>query len=282
MVAAALLSLFATVSGQQPSPPRQTAAGVIEFTVVDTARRPISGATISVAVSGGRASTTMASNDQGHARLATGASVGGRYEFNVRKLGYAPASGSGSFQTADTVRLTVVLQRAPTTLDTVTTRERIRGPHYRLTGEEMARLVPDANNVYDAIRKTQPEMLGDKMRMCGYVRNLWVNGHWIVLAPWDSLVPLYTATSSRTDGSGRPALRVIGIASHAAESLPLGSLRPEHVVEIRYASCHERSSLGPRGTDALFVTLRPGVGYEVGRGTFIADSMVARASGVIP
>lgn len=280
MVVAALLAPAAAVNGQGAGTSLQN-AGVVEFTVVDTDSRPISGAAISVAVSRG-AAATAASDDRGRARLAIVASIGSRYEFGVRKLGFSPVSGSGSFQTADTVRLTVVLRRAATRLDTVITSERVRGPRYRITGAEMARLVPDANSVYDALRKTQPEMLGDVMRMCGYVRNLWVNGQWMVLAPWDSLVPLYTATSTRMDGSGRPALRVLGMASHASSALPLGSLRPEHVVEIRYANCRERSELGPRGSDALFVTLRPGIGYEVVRGTFVADSAVARAAGVIP
>jgi hypothetical protein len=282
VAAGALLSLRGTANGQRARTAGQGIAGVIEFTVVDTARHPVSGAVIAVLLAGRSASEATTSNAQGHARVATGASVGRSYEFSIRSIGFAPASGRGTFQSGDTVRLTIVLHRAPIQLDTVTTSARVRGPRYRITGAEMARLVPDANNVYDALRKTQPEMLGDILRLCGYVRNLWVNGRWMVLAPWDSLVPLYTTTSTRMDGSGRPALHVLGIASHAAESLPLGSLRPEHVVEIRYANCRERSTLGPRGSNALFVTLRPGVGYEVRRGTFIADSAVARAAGVIP
>jgi hypothetical protein len=53
---------------------------------------------------------------------------------------------------------------------------------------------------------------------------------------------------------------------------------------MRYVNCRAKMdpSLGPRGQNALFVTLKGGIGYEVGIGTFVADSAAAREAGVIP
>jgi hypothetical protein len=178
--------------------------------------------------------------------------------------------------------LTVTLRRLAVALDTVRSTGRIRGPQYAISGTDLQRLAPGAINVYDALRRARPEMLGDVLRMCPYIANLWVNGKWIALAPWDSLVPLNTVTTTRRDGSGRPALRVLGIASHASSGLPLGNLRPEHVVEMHYANCRTQSTIGPRGVNALYVTLKPGIGYRVGVGTFVADSSAARAAGIVP
>lgn len=275
------LLLAATATPAQTPREQPSSQATVRFTVRDETAQPISGVSISVSATTGVVAGVALTDANGRAiiGIVSGAAT---YRYDIRKIGYTPISNSVALKRADTADVDIVLRRSPVALDTVTTTERSRGPRYSITGAELARLAPDAQSVYDALHRARPEMLGDALRMCPYIRNLWVNGRWIVRAPWDSLVPLYTTTSNRTDGSGRPALRVIGMASHASSALPLGSLKPEHVVEMHYNNCRARTDLGPRGVDALFVTLKPGIGYRLGVGTFVADSAVARQAGVIP
>jgi hypothetical protein len=109
------------------------------------------------------------------------------------------------------------------------------------------------------------------MRFCPYIRNLWINGRWQVLAPWDTLVPLRMIESDRVNQYGHRIAHSAGMASHASTSLPLGNLKPGHVVEIRYSGC-KQSPLGPRGNNALFVTLKAGIAFDPERGSYVVDS----------
>jgi hypothetical protein len=202
------------------------------------------------------------------------------YVITLRRIGYVPRRDTVVVSGPDTITYAVSLARAPVLLDTVRAAARASRLGYAISGDEMLKRQPDAANVFDAIRKIRPEILGDRMRGCGYVSNLWINGRWQVLAPWDTIVPLRTYEVGPTLGGHRRGGAMI--ASHADRSLPLGNLDPRHVIEMRYSGCSGPTPLGPRALNALYVTLKPGIAYELEKGTYVADSALARRAGVIP
>ena len=51
----------------------------------------------------------------------------------------------------------------------------------------------------------------------------------------------------------------------------LAEIRAEHVSEIKYESCFSNVVNKMGGSDAIFVTLKPGIAFDLKYGSFIAD-----------
>jgi hypothetical protein len=62
----------------------------------------------------------------------------------------------------------------------------------------------------------------------------------------------------------------------------LDKVRPEHIAEMSYVDCRDTHSTDMvRGQNALFVVLKPGIGYDLVRGSFVAaEPAVAGAATV--
>jgi hypothetical protein len=271
---------LATVARSQSAGRALNQLGVVRVVVSDPAGAPLPNVAISIAVRDSVvATTTTDPNGRRTLALEPGPLP---YVVTMRLIGYVPRRDSVTVSGPDTATLAVTLARAPVLLDTLRTSVRTSRRAYAISGGEMLLHEPDALNVFDAIRKIRPEILGDRMRGCPYVANLWVNGRWQVLAPWDTIVPLRTYVAERADPRGSRRITKAVIASHADASLPLGSLDPHHVIDIRYSGCSGPAPLGPRSLDALYVTLKPGIAYDPEKGSFVADSALARRAGVIP
>jgi hypothetical protein len=53
----------------------------------------------------------------------------------------------------------------------------------------------------------------------------------------------------------------------------LASIKPEHILEINYIDCYVRDPVHKKGSsDAVYVVLKPGIGYAPGIGTFVVDT----------
>jgi hypothetical protein len=71
--------------------------------------------------------------------------------------------------------------------------------------------------------------------------------------------------------------------SHSPPDSPLTHIRPQDISEIRFVDCWTQSTIpGRYGNNALFVTLKSGIGFDVKKGSYVADSTAARSAGVIP
>jgi hypothetical protein len=64
----------------------------------------------------------------------------------------------------------------------------------------------------------------------------------------------------------------------------LSTIHPEHIEEMNYAGCNDFTVDATRARNAVFVTLKPGVAFEPGRGSFVVDAKSYTASeyGVAP
>jgi hypothetical protein len=117
--------------------------------------------------------------------------------------------------------------------------------------------------------------LGGKREHCRPVSFVWVNGTRIRLAPINPAL----ATEKRMGRRAARATPHLGVRGSAA--IPYGvhailaSIRPEHVDEIRFHDCDDLSLQRANSESALFVTLKPGIGYEQGLGSYVATAEVA-------
>jgi hypothetical protein len=245
----------------------------------------VEGVAFSVRDSAKAATATAVSDASGRAmvRLTT---VSTELQYSARKIGWTGGDGRVSVSARDTIDIEVRLERTAQLLDTVRTidtHERILSNNYDLGAAEIAASHRYITDAFDALRDLRPSMLGDRMRYCPYLQNLWVNGVRQPLGPWEPIVPFTSAGSGvRADGSGRRPLRAGGLPAHAPAGSPLALIKSEHIAELHYTSCWQSSAVGMHGENALFVILKPGVDFDLRHGSHVIDSAAARAAHVIP
>ena len=201
---------------------------------------------------------------------------------SVRKIGFAPANQSFLVGSSDTIAIKVQLLHQPNELDTVRVTSRVLSNNYTLDADEIARSKRTILDAYDALRDLRPNMLGDRMRNCPFVQNLWVNGRPLPVFA-SEIVPMADGGQlTRDDGSGRRVLRSHAPVAHAPPDAPLALVKPQFISEMRYVNCNATPRAGTRSVNALFIDLKPGIGFDLKRGTYVADTAIARAARVVP
>jgi hypothetical protein len=248
---------------------------VVRFHIIDEQQHPVPGALISISMRDDTIRWSAQTNDDGQQTVALPRR--GEYDYRVRRIGFAPSVGVLRLSGNGSPTVTVTLARATFQLDTVRTDARNRLRDYRIGADEIARDHRDLDS-YDVLMHLRPQMLGDVGRLCQYTQYLWVNGRRIPLAPWEHVVPVQPA-----DGAGRATRRAPFPMSHSPPDSPLTRIKPQHIAEIWYVDCWAKSTIpGGYGNNALFVTLKAGIGFDVRKGSFVADSALARNAGVNP
>lgn len=251
------------------------------ISVHDEQAAPIASATLNLSASDGTLLAT-AQTDAGGRRTLRLTTPDTLLSLIVRKIGFAPTTQSIPVRTADTIEIDVGLIRQATELDTVRATSRMLSNNYTLNADEIANSRRSIRDAYDALRDLRPSMLGDRMRNCPYVQNLWVNGRPLPVFA-SEIVPMNDlGQSPRDDGSGRPVLRSHTPSAHAPPDAPLAMVKPQYIAQMRYVNCYAKPQAGTRSLNALFIDLKPGIGFDLKRGTYVADTVVARAAKVIP
>lgn len=271
------------VGAQQPTRPI-----VVRIRVTDPDSLGASGVAVAITGAGASPIASARTDSAGRASMSfvrhdTLVRVG------LRKIGYAASVHDIVLTGTDTFSLAFTLTRSVQQLDTVRADQRRLSNDYIIGAAEIAASKRPLLDAYDAVR-LRPQMMGDRMRDCPYVQHLWVNGRHQPLFPQEIIpftdtpeITFSTPHGVREDGSGRPALRPHAFPlAHASAAYPLALIAPKYIVEIRYTSCTMQPVAGPRSINALFISLKPGVAFDVKRGAYIADSAAARAAGLIP
>lgn len=152
-VAIATLSVTGSsgVGAQQPAARRDPSLGTVDGLVADTALIPLAGATVSIMGTNIRVVT----GENGRFRMSDLAP--GQYILVAQRLGFEPTSLRTTVVRADTLRMSIVLERVGTSLDTV----RVSGAKRVLARHEdfeMRRLNHDATASFtaDDIYKRNP------------------------------------------------------------------------------------------------------------------------------
>ena len=275
---------------------------VIGVRVADSANVPVGEAAVSI-VRG--VSTTVAhtvTNAAGNARLIVPAGEA-NLQLVARKIGYQPLYRFFTSPKADSTAMSVTLPRVVATLApvTVNAQQDLKRKSYHIDAEEIEnsdRTMIDATDIF----KLRPDMMTSRggAQACaipwtdhnGSIENVWVNGRRVVLPMVDSQYvggrkpalgiatppprPNPTISRSRAPQPPRPAFTQF---SHIDTVLSiLHSIKPEHIAEITYHDCFDTSVGKPHDSMAMFIVLKPGIGYDEGIGSYVIADRPRRAT----
>jgi hypothetical protein len=113
---------------------------------------------------------------------------------------------------------------------------------------------------------------------CG-IYNLWINGERIVYPPTDQGVAIKAIQTRRTQLA--TTFQLIGTSGIGATPIDVQSalerIRPEHIDEITYSMCGDTTVNRVKGDNAVFVTLKPGVEYDMVRGSYVVSTTMDEA-----
>jgi hypothetical protein len=180
---------------------------------------------------------------------------------------------------------------------TVTAVEDLRRKSYYLDAdaiENSSRRIVDGIDIF----KIRPDMLNSrggagpclipKTPHDGWIENVFVNGRRIRLVPLDpmalarrntvGLEPIRQPLTQR----GRNAVMAGDLPPHAQPKLDtvltiMQSIKAEHIAEVTYHDCFD-ASVGRNGSEmAVFVVLKPGIGFEPGVGSYVLSDSVMKA-----
>jgi hypothetical protein len=271
-VLAAFLAAFLAVSlgAQVPQAP----SVVVRARVVDSANVPIAGAEVSVLEGLKDVRATGLTDAAGRITLIIMRGEGQR-ELVARKIGLA-RSGTFFRPQRDTVSLQIAMHRVVQALEAVkvNAREDVKRKSYHVDADEIAnseRLIIDG---MDVLTKLKPDILFGRMPGCG-VQNVWVNGKLIRYPLPNAMVQArrgLTPSPKMKPSSGRPP--PVPRLQNASEDVltVVASIHPEHIEEMTYLDCFDNSMNHTRGSSALYVVLKEGIGFEMdGKGSYVKD-----------
>lgn len=283
VVVCAALGLLAPVAAAQRS--RDV---VIRVRVVDTANAPVSAADVSV-VKGLQDLLGAGVTDDRGVRSLTVPRRDGDYQVVVRKIGYQRTERFFAAPSGDTTTFQIVLSRTVQTLPTVkvTAAEDLKRKSYHADADDIATSTRPILDAMDVLLKLRPDMLYGRSGPrsgCG-VKNVWVNGIRILDAPPNDMAlahiphvpPPVTPRRGRGPGSassatsGRPPP---GSPLAEVDSLVwnvLSTIKPEHISEVNFQDCFDKTVNAVGGNRAVFIVLKPGVSFEPGRGSYVDD-----------
>jgi hypothetical protein len=201
-------------------------------------------------------------DDYGRASLAFAAGLG-EYDIVVRKLGYPRSDRVFEFDASDTIALSIVVPSPiAKQLDVVkvTAKEDLKTRVYSIDADAIAASKRPLFNAWDIVTKLRPDMAGGRAPCGDDKLNLWVNGTRIRFVPANDMALARERISRRQAVSG--AYDMV---------FALYEIQPEHIAEMRFRDCFDTTVPDVGGSNALFVVLKPGVVYEPGVGSYVAD-----------
>jgi hypothetical protein len=273
-IAAALASAASIARAQRPST-------VVRIQVVDTAGAPLPGAQVSAMR--GMVVLASATSDAGGVQRFTLPRGDDEVEIVARKIGYQ--RGDHFFRAdRDSVSLVVTLRVAAQSLPAVqvTAGENLRYKRYHVSADDIAASKRPLLNALDIVMKLRPDMMDPPgpgiFTRCG-LRDVWINGQRIVFPPVEPALAIRASQEIRAARSA--ANRAIGRVPHYTplSTVPvtvqsaLAKIRPEHVEEMKYVDCRDTESTDfAHGQNAVFVVLKPGIGYDMQTGTYVIET----------
>jgi hypothetical protein len=275
--------IAAAVQAQQPG-------SIIRIRVVDTARAPVASADVVVL----RGLTDAVANG------VTDASGGRRFvvprgndelQIVARRVGFQRAD---VFFRADrdSVALVLVMRLAPRELPAVqiSADADLKRKRYHATADDIAASTRPIYSGLDVVTKLRPDMMDPPGQglfdRCG-LYYLWINGERIVFPPIDP--GLAIATSQQRRGARAVANKAAGRSPNytglmtvpVSVQSALSRIRPEHIDEMNYVDCRDASNELVNGRNALFVLLKPGIGYDMVRGSYVVDHEAREAASAL-
>jgi hypothetical protein len=253
MLGAVLIAVPAYVHGQT----------IVTVRVTDSAAAPLANVELSVLHKLKPIATSLRTNTDGRSVLRLRIDSGS-YEVVARRVGFQRAGRFMTVRGGDSLDLSIVMTRlaqalAPTKISASSDLKRRR---LFIDADALAAARPEdeIDTGLDIIRVLRPDMvygLGGR-HVCPAVKDIWVNGR--------RIIPQFVID----DPTVRKTRQARLLPSHIATVL--ASIRPEHIAEMSSHDCMDMSVGKIRSENAIFVVLKPGIGYEINRGSFVADT----------
>jgi hypothetical protein len=247
----------------------------IRVRVVDSSGVAIPGA--GVAIMDGLRDTKASGSTDGAGRV-TLIVPGGTWQHEVvaRRIGYQRAS-LFFVPHHDTVSLTLALRRPAQQLEAVrvTAREDVKHASYHLDAEDITNSPRTILDGMDAVMKLRPDVMYGRDPLCGGAQDIWVNGKLMRGVLPNAMVQArrgITPSPKMKSMSGRPLPMPKPLTGNEAVQTVLAAIKPEHILEMEFKDCYDRTVDKVHGNSALFVALKEGVAFELnGRGSYVKD-----------
>ena len=240
---------------------------VLIVRVTDSAAAPIRGVDLAVMRGLQRVVAQSTTDASGRHAFAIAAEDDASLEVVARKIGFA--RGDRFFTLSrDTTVISIVLQRAVQSLDAVhvSAEQDSRRKSYFLDADAIANSDRPLFDGMDVFTKLRPDMLYSRsagvFEHCE-IEEVWINGRRTPISPYDSLDPMIE--SRRKTLHKPPKSKPVSLAVLKTLSL----VKPEHIAEITYRDCMDKSIGRIGDQNAAFITLKPGVAFDLSRGTYV-------------
>jgi hypothetical protein len=262
---ARLVSALAFVTAGAAAQAQSLPRAYVSVAAHDSSGAPIRAAELTVVRGLKDVIAQTTTDENGHALLSFEAKDSVDLQVTMRKIGYPRTDHFFEAAPRDTALvLIVVATPKPNTLDAmkVTAKSDPKWVSYHLDADDIANANLPLDNGWEVVKRLRPDMLTSRGGCRTGIQNVWVNGKRIVL-------PLYP--------TGMAAARArVGVPSRARFSyVPvtvLSEIAPEHIQELIYHDCFDASMAAVGSDNALFIVLKPGVGYQENVGSFVDDS----------
>lgn len=237
---------------------------VVRVQLSDPIGGPIAGAEIAVLRGLHDVVAHGASDSLGAARFEFDGAKG-EYQIRARKLGYGYGERVFSLdRPADTASYHVFMERATPALDSVrvTAQANARTHDFYLDADTIAASTRPLASAWEILTKLRPDMLRGRSGGCGGIQEVWINGERVR----DFVIPSTSAATRRNEGvppGTRYSLRAFAI---------LSEIDPLHISKMIYHDCDDFSVNANHAQNALFITLKQGVEYVPGEGSFVLDA----------
>ena len=268
--------LATSIARGQTAPP-----AIVRVRVIQPNSASVSGADIAVIRDAAQAILLGKSDSVGRYIFRIDVDSGRKYSLAARKIGFALATAPIRIAAGDTLDVDVEMEHSSAT-ELPSVRVVGRPNDHFLDATEIAHSKRAIYDAFDAVRKLRPDMLGDRDR-CPLeppTNNVWVNGRRVMFMA-ENLTPFYRFGAPRS--LSRAGLAAVPhIAARQRIGLPatdstLASVKAKHIDQIRWVDCNDHSLPGMGTSNAILITLKPGVGWDYARGSFVDSSTALKA-----
>lgn len=194
------------------------------------------------------------------------------FTISARRIAFQPYRRDFAPPADDSLTIRVVLADLVEALDTVvvTDRQSVRRRNYYIDSTTIAHSGRTIFDGWDILRKLRPRIAYGLPYVpgCGGVENVWINGKWIP-PEWIHLnemvmmrEPGASAATPHLNATSPPAT-----GREAAMSI-MAAVHPEHIAELSFKDCFDYAIKGLHSTNAVFIVLKPFIGFDPKRGTY--------------
>jgi len=259
--AAAIISTFV---GLTIAAGAQLPTGYVRVTAKDSTGAPVTSAELTVTKGLRNVIARGTTDDKGHALLGVQVNDSTDLAVTMRKIGYRRGDFFFGVGPRDTASVTIVVGRPVAGLAPVrvTGEASLKFKSYYLDADQIEEAGGNpADNAWDVVKRLRPDMLTSRGGCGTGVREIWVNGKHIRL----TLLP--TPMEAQRARVGAPPSARFGYVPLVV----LSEIAPEHIQQIVYRDCFDATMAVVGSTDAMFVTLKPGVVYQQDVGSYVVD-----------